>query len=230
VTHEEPPVAPPSNSVTASQSTSQNIWHRQFAHLHLESLRRFLPAKEKSEINTMPCDVCVHSKHQQHYIQTPAPRSTTPFEQVRSDLCGPMAHYSLGGKAYYIIYIDDFSRWCKVYFLNGKSADEIVSKFEHYKARIEAQGFKIKRFRCDNGKGEFSNDKFLQILAKDGISFEPSPPYTQHKNGVAERMIRTINTKTQSLMIYSGIHMFFWAEALQMAVYLHQRTPTTSLL
>jgi hypothetical protein len=72
-----------------------------------------------------------------------------------------MAHYSLGGKAYYIIYIDDFSRWCEVYFLNGKSADEIVAKFEHYKAQIEAQGFKIKRFRCDNGKGEFSNDKFL---------------------------------------------------------------------
>jgi transposase InsO family protein len=235
--HEEPPVAPPlapsvappSNPVMASQSTSQNIWHRRFAHLHLESLRRFLPAKEKPEINTMPCDVCVRSKHQQHYIRTPAPRSTTPFELVHSDLCGPMAHYSLGGKAYYIIYIDDFSRWCEVYFLNGKSADEIVAKFEHYKARIEAQGFKIKRFRCDNGKGEFSNDKFLQILAKDGISFEPSPPYTQHKNGVAERMIRTINTKTRSLMIDSGIHMSFWAEALQTAVYLHQRTPTTSL-
>jgi hypothetical protein len=103
---------------------------------------------------------------------------------------GRMAHYFLGGKSYYIIYTDGFPRWCEVYFLNGKSADEIFSKFEHYKAQIEAQGFKIKRFRCDNSKGEFSNDKFLQILAKDGISFEPSPPYTQHKNGVAERMIR----------------------------------------
>jgi hypothetical protein len=42
-------------------------------------------------------------------------------------------------------------------------------------------------------------------------------------------MIRTINTKTRSLMIDSGIHMSFWAEALQTAVYLHQRTSTTSL-
>jgi transposase InsO family protein len=232
--HQESPVVPPAivqPKIVNSNSTSepQNIWHRRFAHLHLECLRRLLPANQKPEINTMPCDVCVRSKHQQHYIRTPAPRSTSPFELVHSDLCGPMAYHSLGGKAYYIIYIDDFSRWCEVYFLNGKSADEIASKFEHYKARIEAQGFKIKRFRCDNGKGEFSNDKFLQILAKDGISFEPSPPYTQHKNGVAERMIRTINTKTRSLMIDSGVHMSFWAEALQTAVYLHQRTPTTSL-
>jgi hypothetical protein len=30
-------------------------------------------------------------------------------------------------------------------------------------------------------------------------------------------------------MIDSGIHMSFWAEALQTAVYLHQRTPTTSI-
>jgi hypothetical protein len=85
--HEEPPVAPLSNAVTASQSTSQNIWHRRFAHLHLETLRRFLPAKEKPEINTMPCDVCVRSKHQQHYIRTPAPCSTTPFDLVHLDLC-----------------------------------------------------------------------------------------------------------------------------------------------
>jgi hypothetical protein len=85
--HEEPPVTPPSNSVTASQlnsiiqpkitkpdSISQNIWHRRFAHLHFKSLRHFLPAKEKPENNTMPCDVCVPSKHQ-HYCKDRLPSS-----------------------------------------------------------------------------------------------------------------------------------------------------------
>ena len=62
-----------------------------------------------------------------------------------------------------------------------------------------------------------------------GITFEPSPPYTQSKNGVAERMIRTIVTKTRALLIDSQMVDEFWAEAVNTAVYLHAQTPSQSL-
>ena len=118
---------------------------------------------------------------------------------VHSDLCGPMKH-SNSGAQYNIIYIDDCTRYTEVYYLVTKSAEEISAKFRHYQARVEAQGFHFKRFRSDNGSGEYSNSMFLGILGEKEITYEPSPPYTQHKNGTAERMIQTLNTKARSMM------------------------------
>jgi len=103
--------------------------------------------------------------------------------------------HSIGGAQYYIIYIDDCTRYTEVYFLITKTAEEISAKFQHYQAWVETQGFHIKRFRSDNGSGEYSNSVFLGLLGEKGITFEPSPPYTQHKNGTAERMIQTLNAK-----------------------------------
>jgi len=102
------------------------------------------------------CRTCIHAKQQQHIVRTKAPRSSTPFELVHSDLCGPMKH-SIGGAQYYIIYIDDCTRYTEVYFLITKTAEEISAKFQHYQAWVEKQGFHIKHFRSDNGSGEYNN-------------------------------------------------------------------------
>ena len=101
--------------------------------------------------------------------------------------------------------------------------------FTRYKAWVENQGFRIKRFRCDNGRGEYNNAEFLRFLHLAGITWEPAPPYTQHKNGVSERMIQTINSKARCMLLDAELGVRFWAEAVKTAVYLHRRTPTSSL-
>ena len=88
------------------------------------------------------CRTCVHAKQQQHIVRTKASRSSTPFALVHSDLCGPMKH-SIGGTQYYIIYIDDCTRYTEVYFLITKTAEEISAKFQHYQAWVETQEFYI---------------------------------------------------------------------------------------
>ena len=85
---------------------------------------------------------------------------------------------SIGGASYYILYIDDCTRFVEVFPLVTKTSSEVANKFLVYKAWVETQGNQIKRFRCDNGTGEFSNTTFTDILAKNGITFEPAPPYT----------------------------------------------------
>jgi len=237
-----------------------NMWHRRFAHLNHQDLRRLLessgeritdldvepvtdpmdyepPITPVQPVNKLEkprwetprlCPTCVHTKQQQHVIRTKASRTSTPFELVHSDLCGPMKH-SIGGAQYYIIYIDDCTRYTEVYFLITKTAEEISAKFQHYRAWVEAQGFHIKRFRSDNGSGEYSNSVFLGLLGEKGITFEPSPPYTQHKNGTAERMIRTLNAKARSMMLDANVPIIFWPEAIRTACYLHRRSPTSSL-
>jgi hypothetical protein len=45
------------------------------------------------------------------------------------------------------------------------------------------------------------------VLGEARIAYEPAPPYTQHKNGVAERMIRTLNIKGRSMMLDAKVSM-----------------------
>jgi transposase InsO family protein len=213
------------------RTDSIDIWHQRFGHLNYVDLRRILES-EKTRIPwktpALKCETCIQSKQQQRVAHTKASRTSTPFELVHSDLCGPMKH-SIGGAQYYIVYIDDCTRYTEVYFLVTKSAEEISTKFRHYQAWVEARGFRIKRFRCDNGTGEYNNSVFLSILGEKGITYEPSPPYTQHKNGVSERMIRTLNTKARSMMREANVPIQFWPEAVRTACYLHRRSPTSSL-
>ena len=81
----------------------------------------------------------------------------------------------------------------------------MTSRFQEFKLRVEKMfpQFPLCRLRCDNGKGEYDNRFFRGILRASGMSFEPSPPYSQHKNGVSERMIRTIVTKARTMMLDS---------------------------
>jgi len=174
------------------------------------------------------CRTCIHAKQQQYIVPTKAPRSSMSFALVHSDLCGPMKH-SIGGAQYYIIYIDDCTRYTEVYFLITKTAEEISAKFQHFQAWVETQGFHIKRFRSDNRSGEYSNSVFPELLGEKGITFEPSPPYTQHKNGTAERMIRALNAKARSMMLDANVPTILWPEAIRTACYLHRRSPTSSL-
>jgi len=173
------------------------------------------------------CQTCVHAKQHKHIICIKTPWSLTPFALVHSDLCGPMKH-SIGGAQYYIVYIDDCTRYAEVYFLITKTVEEISAKFQHYQAWVETQEFHIKRFRSDNRSGEYSNSLFLGLLGEKGITFEPSPRYTQHKNGTAERMIRILNAKARSMMLDANVPIIFWPEAIRTACYLHRRSPTWS--
>jgi len=112
-----------------------------------------------------------------------------------------------------------------------KEAVEVTSRFQEFKLRVEKMfpQFQMCRFRCDNGKGEYDNRFFRGILCASGVSFEPSPPYSQHKNRVSERMIRTIITKARTMMLDSQLPGEMWAEAIATSVYIHARSPTRTL-
>ena len=228
---------PTTNLASAFPTTcpSLMIWHLRLGHLGLDALKKLLPAvsyanDENTETAITTCVTCIRSKQQRAYNRQPVEKTTNPFHLVHSDLCGPLTQ-SHSGYRYFILYIDDFSRTAWVYFLRSKKAEEVVSVFQEFQAMIDTQypDYTIRKFRCDNGRGEYDNSFFRGILRVRGISFQPSPPYTQHKNGVSERMIRTISTKARSMLLDSRLEDIFWAEAVNTATYLHSRSLSSSL-
>jgi len=153
----------------------------------------------------------------------------TPFELVHSDTSCPFNTKSHSGGLNFIVFIDDYTRHTTVYILLDKHVESCISAFQSFKARIESWGYMIKWFPCDSGRGEYDNRLFRRILAGSGISFEPSPPYTQHKNGIAERMIGTLTEKARAMMLDSQAPRQFRVEAIRTASYLHAQTPSHAL-
>jgi hypothetical protein len=144
-----------------------------------------------------------------------ATRASKLLELVHNDVCGPMKTTSRGGAQYFVTFIEDFSRKTDLYLLKAKG--KVFDKFKAYKALVENQtSMKIKTLRSDNG-GEFVSKKFDNFLDECGIERQTSTP---QQNGVAERANRTIMECARSMIHAQGLDLEFWAEAVNMAVYI----------
>ena len=98
---------------------------------------------------------------------------------------------SMGGKKYFVTFIDDYSRCCSV-FLRHKS--EVMEKFKEFEAgAMNASDRRIGTLRTDNG-GEYSSKEFEYYLKSKGICHELTVSHSPEQNGVAEpeRMNRTL--------------------------------------
>ena len=175
------------------------------------------------------CPPCMEGKHHRVYNRhKPSQRVTRRLQLIHSNTCGPFRMQSESGAKTFVLFFDDMSRMVWSFFMKSKT--ETPEMFETFKAFTEKHsGEQIKRFRCDNGKAEYDNATFQAILRENGISYEPSAPYTQNQNGVSERMNRTIMEIARTMLLEARLPESFWAEAVNTAVYLHYRSPTRSL-
>ena len=91
-----------------------------------------------------------------------------------NNIVGPFPHISISQFSYVLTFIDEFSRYCWVYFLKHKS--EFFYLFKVFKALVENQfGRKLKILRSDNG-GEYLKSKFIQYCKDAGIHMQHSIP------------------------------------------------------
>ncbi|KAH9782075.1 Integrase catalytic domain-containing protein [Citrus sinensis] len=87
---------------------------------------------------------------------------------------------------------------------------------------------KLKALRTDNGL-EFCNKEFDEYCQKHGITRHKTIRFTPQQNGLAERMNKTLIDKTRCLLINSKLPRSFWAEAVTIACYLVNRSPSAAL-
>ena len=174
------------------------------------------------------CSGCVLGKHHRDSFDKRASwHASAPLQLVHSDLCGPLPSASFSGCKYFLTFIDDFSRRTWVYFLKLKS--EVFDMFLAYKALVEKQsGHHLQKLRTDNG-GEYVNNKFTTYCTTQGIQMQHTVPYTPQQNGVAERKNRTLKEMANCMIHSKGISLQFWAEAINCANYIVNRTPTKAL-
>jgi transposase InsO family protein len=114
---------------------------------------------------------------------------------------------SLSGFRYYVIFIDDFSRYSWLYPLSKKS--DVLVSFMKFKSLMENQfSARIKQLQSDGG-GEFMSKNFTSYLESNGIFHRISCPYTAQQNGLAERKNRHVVEMGLALLAQSGLPQSF---------------------
>jgi transposase InsO family protein len=107
------------------------------------------------------------------------------LELIHSDISEMKGVFIEGGQRYFMIMIDDASRYYYVYLL--KTKDEGLNCLKTYKTKVEKQlEKKIKRFRSDHG-GEYFSNEFNLFCVEHGIIYERTSPYSPQSNGVAKK-------------------------------------------
>ena len=99
------------------------------------------------------------SKHpEQRYEVGKERRVDSTLDLVQSDVFGPMPTTSMNGSRYFLTFIDDYSRYCWIYFLKHKF--EVFENFKVFKGLVEnTLGKNIKALKSNNG-GEYIKREF----------------------------------------------------------------------
>jgi len=140
-----------------------------------------IPCNGPSKINKL-CDSCQIAKSKKLPFSDSHRISTHPLELIHSDVwTSPIL--SLGGCKYYVVFIDDHSRFTWLYPLRNKS--DVLPCFVKFKNLVEnLLSSSIKQLQIDNG-GEYVSVAFKTFIATHVILHRFTCPYTSEHNGIS---------------------------------------------
>lgn len=157
----------------------------------------------------------------------PYPKSSfhksPPLQQVVSDVCkAPM--FSHNGFKFFVTFLDVHTHFAIVDMLRHEN--EVFDHFVEYEALVRADfGFGISSFLCDNGR-EFIDRDVVDFCKENGIRLLNSMSYNHQKNSCAERLNKTLEDRSQTMLMDTEIPKTFWSEAILCSMFCINRALT----
>jgi transposase InsO family protein len=209
------------------------LWHAHFRHLNFGALRKMgrdelvrgMPMLDQPE---QMCDSCLVGKHR----RTPFPRralthSTEPLKLLHGDLCSPITPPTPSGNRYFLLLVDDYSRYMWIALLPSK--DTAAAAIKRVQAAAELKTGKKLLSLCTDRGGEFLAGQFEEYCSALGIRREHTAPYSPQQNGVVERRNQTVVGTARCMLKAKQLPGMFWGEAVTTAVYLLNRSSSKSI-
>ena len=158
-------------------------------------------------------------------MQKPYPSTATHTTTI-----GALTHIDLWGKydiklpnknQYYILFVDNYSRYVTVHFLKAKSdASKHVCDYLTYMNTRQHFPLAI----CINRGTEFINDALNTWTRERGIEIEMTAPYSLSQNGVTEHINYTLSKLAHAMLTAQNMPEFLWEYAIAHVAYLRNRS------
>ncbi|CAI5985460.1 unnamed protein product [Closterium sp. NIES-65] len=176
------------------------------------------------------CVPCVEGRlratpHSSHFPPTEAPLQT-----LHMDVWGPAPVRGQGHERYFLLVVDDYSRYTTVLPLRSKGAVTEVLIDWIREARLQLRqsfgsDFPVLRLHSDRG-GEFSSRLLRDYCRARGIRQTFMLPDSPQQNGIAERRIGMVMDVARTSMMHAAAPHFLWPFAVRYAAHqlnLHPR-------
>ena len=106
--------------------------------------------------------------------------STDIFDLIHSDVWGPSPVSSIGESRYFVVFVDDYSRYSWIFLMKHRS--ELLQVYSNFAKMVETQFSKrIKIFRSDNAL-EYTQYAFQAVLHSYGTVHHLTCPGTSQQN------------------------------------------------
>ena len=164
------------------------------------------------------CPGCAQGKMTDKSHPSTHSRATEPFELIHFDLKSfPIESYRK--YKYAMVLLDDFTS--KAWTINLRTKDAALPAMKQFIAMAETQyQVRIAGVMSDAG-GEFKSNAFIEMLKDRGIKILQSIPHVHQQNGRAERLIRTLMEKAESIRLQACLPQSWWEFALDHATHVY---------
>ena len=172
------------------------------------------------------CPGCAQGKMPNKAFHPSAERASEPFELVHSDLKSfPIDSYHKF--QYAIVFYDDYSSYA--WTINLRTKDAALPATKQFLAMVEVQYWSTVRKWMSDAGGEYTSKAFINLLKDKGIEILQSVPHAHQQNGRAERIIRTLMEKAETMRLQACLPQSWWEFALNHATHVYNRTPSRRL-
>jgi transposase len=168
------------------------------------------------------CDGCLVGKQRRTPFLTQARHCVSSIlNLVHGDLCGPVTPVTPDEKRFFLLLVDDMSRYMWLHLIASK--DQAPAEIINFKVTVEVETEKkLKVLQTDRG-GEFTSVEFRQYCTERGVHHQFTTLYCPQQNGVVER-------RNQSV-VAMALHGYFWGRLcrrLSTSSTGHQHAPSTA--
>ncbi|CAI7838675.1 unnamed protein product [Closterium sp. NIES-54] len=219
------------------------LWHRRLGHpflprlrgmhsrLLVSSLPRSLPPLPPSP--APPCLPCVEGRQRAAPHSSSFPPTTAPLQTLHMDVWGPARVSGQGRGRYFLLVVDDYTRYTTVFPLRSKGevSDVLIPWSRTVRLQLRerfGQDLPVLRLHSDRG-GEFSSDLLRDFFRGEGILQSFTLPDSPQQNGIAERHIGLVMEVARTSMIHAAAPHFLSSFAVRYAAHQLNLLPCVSL-
>ncbi|CAI7732954.1 unnamed protein product [Closterium sp. NIES-53] len=208
------------------------LWHHCLGHPSLPRLRgmhsrllvsglpRSLPPLPP--LPAPPCLPCVEG-WQRAAPHSSFPPMTAPLQTLHMDVWGPARVSGQSRERYFLLVVDDYTRYTTVFPLRSKGqvVDVLIPWIRKVRLQLRkrfVRDLPVLRLHSDRG-GEFSSTLLRDICRGEGILQSFTLPASPQQNGIAEHRIGLVMEVARTSMIHAAAPHFLWLFAVWYAAH-----------